>query len=228
VPSAGPGDVRLLGKKCRCGGIHLPCRAQGSGDSHQDERGAYRLRHVWSIQNQQYYFPSTILEEWRKKGYDPDTLKIAFADQPYFEKEAAENMLNLFEMLCKFIVSQNYIRFRHINIAGQVVRYIEEHISESVSLSEVAKHIGYSESTISHAVKPYLGLSFKHLRILMKIEHFEKFLAVDPNLSIEEAAFRVGYDDPSYFCRVYKKVRSATPSAYSKSIRMNKVYGADD
>jgi AraC-like DNA-binding protein len=42
---------------------------------------------------------------------------------------------------------------------------------------------------------------------------------MNPDISIQEAASRVGYEDPFYFSRLYKKVRLVAPSGYIKSIR---------
>jgi AraC-like DNA-binding protein len=164
--------------------------------------------------------PEAIQGEWRKKGYDIEILKKAFSGQPYFDRAGAENMLNLFSMLCEFIVSRDYIRFRHLDIAGQTLRWIEEHISGPLTLAEASGHIGYSESTISHTVKRRLGMNFKQLCILKKIERFERIIADEPALSIEEAASRAGYDDASYFSRLYKQVRSQRPSEFVQALRL--------
>jgi AraC-like DNA-binding protein len=74
---------------------------------------------------------------------------------------------------------------------------------------------------ILNVLKKRLNLNFKQLCILKKIEYFETIMAETPSLSIEEAASRAGYSDVSYFSRLYKKVRSVTPSTFVKSIRNN-------
>jgi YesN/AraC family two-component response regulator len=64
-----------------------------------------------------------------------------------------------------------------------------------------------------------MNLSFKRLCIIKKIEAFEKMTAGDPGLSVEAAAEKIGYGDPFYFSRLYKKIRLISPSAYIKSRR---------
>jgi AraC-like DNA-binding protein/ligand-binding sensor protein len=165
--------------------------------------------------------PSAILRAWEKNGFDPAVLKIAFDEQVFFGQEALENMLNLFSMLCDFIVSKGYIRPRYFDIAGEVSCWVENHISKPILFSDVADYLGYSQSTILNVLKKRLNMNFKQLCILKKIERFETVAAENPTLSIEEAALQVGYSDVSYFSRLYKKVRSTTPSAFVKSIRNN-------
>jgi AraC-like DNA-binding protein len=164
--------------------------------------------------------PADIAREWREKGLDPDVLRKAFTEQPYYEKAAVENMLNLFSMLCAFIVSKEYIQVRRPTIVENVVRWIEKNISEPIALDEAAGALGYSRSSISHTVKQYLHLSFKQLCIIKKVERFESLLHSNPAMSIQEAAAAVGYDDQLYFSRLYKKVRLVNPSTFVKSTRI--------
>jgi YesN/AraC family two-component response regulator len=171
--------------------------------------GQFRTRHT---------IPPAILQSWGKNGFDPAILKKAFIEQPFFEKASRENMLTLFSMLCDYIVSKGYIKTRQLDIAVEVLHWIESHISAPILFQQVSDHLGYSQSTILNALNKKLHTSFKHLCILKKIERFETIVTTDPLLSIEEAALKVGYRDVSYFSRLYKKVRCRTPSVFIKSI----------
>jgi YesN/AraC family two-component response regulator len=161
--------------------------------------------------------PPAILRAWKKTGFDPAVLQNAFTGQPLFDETSLENMINLFSMLCDYIVSKSYIRTRQLDIAAEVSRWVESHISSPVLFQELANHLGYSQSTILNALNKKLQMSFKHFCILKKIERFEAIVTADPLISIEEAALKVGYRDVSYFSRLYKKVRSTTPSLFIKS-----------
>jgi AraC-like DNA-binding protein len=165
--------------------------------------------------------PPAILQDWKKNGFDPAILKNAFTEQPFFDKTSLEDMINLFSMLCDYIVSKGYIRTRQLDITAEVLRWIENHISDPISFRDVAIHLGYSQSTILNALNKKLHMSFKHLCILKKIERFETIVTADPLISIEEAALKVGYRDVSYFSRLYKKVRSVAPSFFIKSISVD-------
>jgi AraC-like DNA-binding protein len=166
--------------------------------------------------------PNEISRAWRKIGMDSENLQKAFIDQPYYEEQSVENMVNLFEMLCAFIVSNEYIKVRRPTVVENTVRWIEDNISEPIMLDKIAGDLGYSRSTISHNIKRYLHISFTELCILKKIERFESILTSNPAMSVQEASFAVGYDDPFYFSRLYKKVRMVNPSTFLKSIRKNR------
>jgi AraC-like DNA-binding protein len=163
--------------------------------------------------------PEEIVRDWAAAGFDPETLEAALLEQPFFDNAALDNMLRLFSMLISFIVTREYVKIRRPGLTEKVIQWLEDHIADSLDLNEAAAAVNRSRSAVSHTVKQHLGLSFKQLCILKRIQRFESIVSQDPNLSIQEAAARVGYEDPFYFSRIYKKVRLAPPSTYIKSIR---------
>ncbi|MDR2258020.1 MAG: PocR ligand-binding domain-containing protein [Treponema sp.] len=163
--------------------------------------------------------PEETARDWIAAGFDPKTLRAAFLEQPFFDKTALDNMLRLFSMLISFIVTREYVKIRRPGLTEKVIQWLEDHIADPPDLNETAAAMNRSRSTISHTIKQHLGLSFKQLCILKRIQRFESIIALDPSLSIQEAAARVGYEDPFYFSRIYKKIRLAPPSTYIKSIK---------
>ncbi|MDR0585232.1 MAG: PocR ligand-binding domain-containing protein [Treponema sp.] len=163
--------------------------------------------------------PAEIVRDWLERGFKLETLKKAFLEQPFFDKSALDNMFRLFSMLVSFIVTREYVKVRLPGLVEKTVRWLEDHLAESVTLDDIAAAMNRSRSTISHRIKQQLGLSFKQLCIVKRIQRFESIVSTEPQISIQEAAARVGYDDPYYFSRIYKKVRLSAPSKYTKSLR---------
>jgi AraC-like DNA-binding protein len=163
--------------------------------------------------------PAGIVREWLDRGGKLETLKAAFLEQPFFDQLALDNMLRLFSMLVNFIVTREYVKVRRPGLVEKTVHWLEDHITEQVSMDDIAVAMNRSKSTISHRIKQQLGLSFKQLCILKRVQRFESIAAAEPQISIREAAARVGYEDPYYFSRIYKKVRLTAPSQYIKSLK---------
>jgi AraC-like DNA-binding protein/ligand-binding sensor protein len=189
------------------------------GNVEKDGRDLAGYAMIGQIRTRDAFIPNEIRQKWRQKGLDPELLQNAFNGQPFFEKEALENMLNLFSMLCDFIVSKGYIKSRRLDIASEAIRWVEKRVSGPLVFSELAKHLGYSQNTILNALKKRLNMTFRQLCTLKRIERFERVVSENPSITIEEAALKAGFNDASYFSRVYKKARSATPSAFIKSAR---------
>jgi AraC-like DNA-binding protein len=167
-----------------------------------------------------------ILRRWIGAGRDPENLRTTFGNQTFFDKNAMENMLRLFSMLLSFLLTREYVKIRRPGLAESVSHWLESHISESLDLNRIASVMNRSRSTISHTIKRQFGMSFKELCILKRIQHFERIISGNPDISIREAAALAGYRDPFYFSRIYKKVRFSAPSAYLKSQRKKEAPGS--
>jgi two-component system response regulator YesN len=128
-------------------------------------------------------------------------------------------MLRLFSMLIKYIVSEKHISVSRSDITRDIIQWIDAHLTEDISLNRIAAAMQRSRSSISHTLKQKLNMSFKQLHTMMRIESFEQMAAVDPEISVQEGAFKLGFRDPLYFSRIYKKVRHRSPSQYIKSVK---------
>jgi YesN/AraC family two-component response regulator len=159
---------------------------------------------------------SRILNAWIQKYEDPSELTQAYQALPYYEREKAQDMLELFSVLVNHIVSKHMITAKGDFLLQKILEYIHSNIEDPVSLYEISSYVGRSSSTISHLFKNKLNLSFKETMINIKLDKAEEYFRTCPHLKISEVAEKIGYSDPLYFSRIYKKYRLKTPSQYKK------------
>jgi YesN/AraC family two-component response regulator len=50
----------------------------------------------------------------------------------------------------------------------------------------------------------------------IKFDKAEEYFQASPHLKVGEVAEKIGYDDPLYFSRIYKKYRKISPSQFHK------------
>lgn len=93
--------------------------------------------------------------------------------------------------------------------------YMEEHYSEDISLEDIAKEVNLSSYYFSRFYKGETGINFSDKLITIRIEKAKKYL-LEPELSIKEVSYMVGYTDPNYFSKLFKKVTGSTASDYKK------------
>lgn len=95
------------------------------------------------------------------------------------------------------------------------IRYMENHYSESVSLDDISRYIGVSPQHFSKIFKDETGINYvdwlSNLRISMA-----KNLLNEGEKTIKEICFLVGYNDPNYFSRIFKKVVGVSPMKYAE------------
>ncbi|MDR1970507.1 MAG: PocR ligand-binding domain-containing protein [Treponema sp.] len=163
--------------------------------------------------------PPGIIAQCEKAGVNKKDVKEAWLELPYYDETFTKNIIDLFFVLVNFIVMQKFINIRRPDLVEKISQWLEGHLAEPFSLDELADDIGRCRSTIQHTIKKYYNMSFKQLCILKRIRRFETLVSTEPSLSVSEAVYRTGYEDPLYFSRLYKKNRHITPSAYAKSVR---------
>ncbi len=95
--------------------------------------------------------------------------------------------------------------------------FIEKNYNTEITLEEVAHHIGVSPYYFSKIFKAYFGKNYMDYLTDLRIEKAKDMMrnGVD---SIKEICYEVGYNDPNYFSRVFKKVEGVTPSEYKNRI----------
>lgn len=99
----------------------------------------------------------------------------------------------------------------------QIKQYIIEHSHEDISLEALGKRVGLFPFYISKLFKEKLGVNYIDFLTECRIEKAKK-LMVDPEKSLKEITYEVGYHDPNYFSKVFKKLCGASPKEYRKTL----------
>lgn len=94
------------------------------------------------------------------------------------------------------------------------VFYIQQHYSERIYSDAMARICGMSPSQFSRAFKQEYGLTFQDFLLRYRVQQACKFLAA-PVANIADVAYNVGFSDPSYFTRIFKRFVGVAPSEYA-------------
>lgn len=95
----------------------------------------------------------------------------------------------------------------------QAVEYIKANYRRKISIDEVAKACYLSPSHLSTIFKQELGCTILEFVTRVRIEE-AKVLLRDPKYNVIEAAYSLGFKDPGYFTKVFKRSEGITPSEY--------------
>jgi AraC family transcriptional regulator len=95
----------------------------------------------------------------------------------------------------------------------QVIRYIDEHLAESLSLETIAQQIGISQFYFCHLFKQSMGISPYQYLLQQRIERAKHLLLHHP-LDIADIALAVGFSNQSHFTRRFKQVVGMTPKRF--------------
>ncbi len=100
-------------------------------------------------------------------------------------------------------------------VIRHAVSYIKEHFWEELTLEDVAQEVHFSPYYVSRLFKEELGLTFIEYLTKIRIDEAKRLL-LETNMTVSEISDLVGYQDPSYFTKVFKKREGVTPTQFRR------------
>lgn len=110
---------------------------------------------------------------------------------------------------------------------NRIVRYMEEHIGERLSLDTICHDTLTGRSQLQKIFREAHGCGVIDYFSTMKIEAAKQLIR-DNHLNFTEISDRLGYTSVHYFSRQFKKLTGMTPSEYATSIRRLSEYSPRD
>ena len=107
---------------------------------------------------------------------------------------------------------------KHTDAMHKVKEYMIVNHARKLSLEEAAALVGYSPAYFSRIFKDEMGISFKEALNGIRIEK-SKNLLLSSTASIAEICSMAGFNDQSYYCKVFKKLTGVTPDRFRKRSR---------
>jgi len=94
--------------------------------------------------------------------------------------------------------------------------YLQDHLSENISLQELASLCGLSPFHFLRSFRRHYGLPPHTCQLQMRIHHARQMLAAGS--PIAETAAAVGFADQSHFTRKFRSLVGATPQQYQAGL----------
>jgi YesN/AraC family two-component response regulator len=108
------------------------------------------------------------------------------------------------------------------NIHHQLEKLLEDHFKTESSAEFYAKALDVSLTTFNRLCKKYFQNSFVTILNLKRIANAKNLLFLT-NISIKDIAYKVGYNDPLYFSRVFKTHTTVSPKTFRIQLKSNRL-----
>lgn len=105
-------------------------------------------------------------------------------------------------------VSPSVDRVKH------TILYIKNHLSEKLTLDDIAQHVGISKYHLSREFKVLTGQTVFEMVNLIRCKEAKRLIM--NGASVSEAASACGFENISYFSRCFKQRFGTLPSQYKK------------
>ena len=99
-------------------------------------------------------------------------------------------------------------------LLDRAMAYIEENLSSKITLSDVARNLYVSESTVSQTFRNKMGVSFHQCLTQRRLIAAKQL--IDKDVLLEDVGQSVGFPDYSTFYRAFRKEYGISPRQYRK------------
>jgi YesN/AraC family two-component response regulator len=146
------------------------------------------------------------------------SLNTKFYENAYKAKNIDEMCIWVVEALDKF--TQFVFSFEDADVENRyIIRkallYINENYNKPITLGEVANHVQLSENYFCRLFRKETKKNLTDYINVIRIEESKKLLLNSSN-SLCDIAILVGFNDQSYFTKIFKKYEGFSPGAYRK------------
>lgn len=101
-------------------------------------------------------------------------------------------------------------------IVRDIIKYINDNLSETISLDELAKKANMSKYHFCRLFKKYTGKSPMNFVSFMRVEKAKELLKKGEDTW--SVSFKIGFSNPGSLSRHFKRLTGLTPKEYRKSI----------
>ena len=151
---------------------------------------------------------------------------VRLADNPGGQKVLAPLIKR--EIVYRLLVGGEGARLGHLVASSRgdtrrisrAIGRLREHYKEPLKIEEMARELGMSVSGFHHHFKSVTSMSPLQFQKQIRLQEARR-LMLGEELDAASAGHRVGYEDPAYFSRDYKKLFGAPPQRDIAELRSN-------
>lgn len=96
------------------------------------------------------------------------------------------------------------------------IDYMSSHLTENMTLDKLASAFNLSSNQFSYLFHKYFGI--RPIDYLIKLRLEKSLGLLQEGYSVKETSINVGYSDPLYFSRLFKKHYGMSPNTFKKSV----------
>ena len=96
----------------------------------------------------------------------------------------------------------------------ELITWTQNNFKQHISITEVAKRIGYSKCYFCNKFKKITGITYLDYLNSVRLSH--ACFLLKQNQSISSISYACGFDNVSYFIQLFKKIHKMTPKAYAQ------------
>lgn len=137
--------------------------------------------------------------------------------RPHYEELLSMLLLQLFILINRQLVSGPKLAGYVQNEMEAAIRHFSDNYNSEIIIDDYAASMHRSTVWFIRSFKQYTGVTPMQYIISLRISNAQRLLGTS-DYNVTEIASIVGYDNPLYFSRLFKKQTGMAPSEYRKNV----------
>jgi YesN/AraC family two-component response regulator len=142
------------------------------------------------------------------------TENIYRRQRKFFELKASSVFQGAIVKIARHILSGNEDIVRHSVDVNNIIDYIQENFHKNINNEHIGKTFNYHPNYVNNLIKEQTGYSLHEYVLTIRISRAIDLLETT-DYKISEIAHLVGFEDPAYFSKYFKKATGKVPSAFT-------------
>ena len=117
------------------------------------------------------------------------------------------------------LITNDINLYREKKVCDLILRakkYMDENYQKEIALENVSKEVNISPHYFSKLFKDELGTNFIDYLTQLRIAKAKELLK-DTDMNMKEISYSIGYRNPNYFSRIFKKIAGVTPKEFKEA-----------
>ena len=110
---------------------------------------------------------------------------------------------------------------KHTDTIQKVMEYVSANYMKRITLNDISEHVSFSVSYLSRMFKEEKGINLTSYINEVRVRN-AKMLLLESDAALSQVAYLTGFDDQSYFSKVFKKHTGMTPGKYREKRGISK------
>ena len=166
-------------------------------------------------------YVQNILYSVIKSMYDKlpgiDTEKVMVAAESLFKARDSKTILDVYEDVVNRIIQSCVVDKEETDMILRIKGIVEKQYMKDISLDYVAKQVHLAPAYVSYVFKQETGQSLIKYITDIKMAKARRFLE-DKDMKIIQVGKACGYENQSYFNRLFKNYHGVTPKQYREQL----------
>ena len=139
-----------------------------------------------------------------------------FKALPAFEEERIKSIMNMAEMLGKYIILENLVHPKENENLERIKNFVQENLDKRLTAQLISRGVHISKSSLYNLIHANYSCTVSEYINDVKIEKAKELL-MKTDMPVEDISERLAFSSPAYFGKVFKRSVGISPLKFRKT-----------